>query len=218
MKKHNTEKIIFTKIKECDIFDDNKYLPITNNGFLYIVKYKKDDIVKIGITNNFKKRYKSLKKTSYYMQNDIDFILLSNWHKDYKENEKILHKQFSKFRIIHTELFKINYIEIIKYINDVFNNSNTETLKNNIIVENDKSKIIFNDKNISYSALGIFMTLKNNKNNISSVVNFLINYNKSTEYAVRKNLRELKKFGYIKFPNKKVDEVYYLSQSGQCIK
>ena len=94
--------------------DFTKYKAQNNNGFVYIV-FLSNSQCKIGMTNNFKQRYKTLERTFAYMQASPTSIYISEEHQGYCINEKLLHDIYLKYRIDGTELFNIN-IDLIKKI------------------------------------------------------------------------------------------------------
>ena len=67
------------------------------------------------------------------MQFPVNRIMISKWHTNYKENEKILHEHFSNCRIPNTELFMVGADEVSEFI------------KNGGILLEDKSKEILDE-------------------------------------------------------------------------
>jgi hypothetical protein len=84
-----------------------KYKAQNNNGFVYLI-FLSNSQCKIGMTNNFKQRYKALERTFAYMQAKPTSIYISEEHQGYCINEKLLHDIYSKYRIDGTELFNVN--------------------------------------------------------------------------------------------------------------
>ena len=83
-------------------------------GYIYFIATK--DKIKIGYTkNSVEKRLKQLQTG-----NDENLVLLG-YLRGESEEEKILHKQFSKYRIRHNGEWFFPADELIEYINN--NNS-----------------------------------------------------------------------------------------------
>lgn len=76
-------------------------------GYVYIAEW--GNIVKIGCTQNPYYRIKELSCVANYSNVKITRIALSKIHSNYKENEKMFHNHFKKYRIEKTELFNISF-------------------------------------------------------------------------------------------------------------
>lgn len=92
---------------------------IKKSGFVYCIDYHNGN-VKIGCTNNPRKRYKTLSNNAgNYGNYPLGKIWLSERCSNYRQIEKYLHKIFSEHRIPNTELFKINFNEFGNIINSL---------------------------------------------------------------------------------------------------
>lgn len=101
----------FEKIK-----DFQKEKPDAVMGIVYAVEYDKG-CCKIGMSSMPADRTFAIKHyISDYMQFPVNRIMISKWHTNYKENEKILHEQFSDCRIPNTELFVVGVEEVASFI------------------------------------------------------------------------------------------------------
>lgn len=80
------------------------YKSKNKNGFVYLI-FLSNSQCKIGITNNFKQRYKSLERVFAYMQVKPIAIYISEEHSGYHINEKLLHDLYKNYRVDSTELF-----------------------------------------------------------------------------------------------------------------
>lgn len=86
-----------------------------HTGFFYILEW--NNMVKIGSTKNPHQRVLALKRTAEnYGSDKLGRIALSIPHTNYRDNERILHKLFSSSRKPDTELFNIEFEEIISKI------------------------------------------------------------------------------------------------------
>ena len=84
-------------------------------GFFYILEW--NNIVKIGSTKNPYQRVLALKRTAEnYGSDKLGRIALSIPHTNYRDNERILHKFFSNCRKPDTELFNMEFEEVISKI------------------------------------------------------------------------------------------------------
>lgn len=112
------------KLKK-SIFNDTKFLEVYNNlekeekeGCLYLLEI--GGKTKIGITTRFERRIRVLTNHAGIQQNEYKVEVVKS--KDYKEHEKILHKEFSDKRICG-EWFSVSIKEILEngiYKNEVF--------------------------------------------------------------------------------------------------
>ena len=87
-------------------------------GFFYILEY--GDLVKIGYTKNPYQRVMALKRNAEnYGDLKLGKIALSIPHTNFSENEKKLHKKFSAYRKSGSELFDLDFQEIISKVSDI---------------------------------------------------------------------------------------------------
>lgn len=101
----------FSKIKD---FQNSK--PNEVMGIVYAIEYG-DSYSKIGMSSVPAERISVLKHyISDYMQNTVSKIMISKWHTNYRQNEKLLHNEFIDCRIPNTELFSICIEEISDFI------------------------------------------------------------------------------------------------------
>jgi len=109
--------INFTHLNQVDLKLQTlkSYTSINGFGFIYLIEYQNDSLIKIGITNNLHNRIKSLKTQALYMQNPIKSIYISHDHTNYIDNEKILHLKFTQCRVNSTELFNIKISEVVDF-------------------------------------------------------------------------------------------------------
>ena len=89
--------------------------PINNDfGFIYVLRYTDEninkEIIKIGVSKNPYNRISSLIRAidNYSFAHIEDFALTSP-HRNYYENESILHKHYGEYRKDRSELFTINF-------------------------------------------------------------------------------------------------------------
>lgn len=124
---------IFSKNEFEEIKDFQKERPNAVMGIVYAVEYDKG-YCKIGMSSIPADRTFTIKHyISDYMQFPVNRIMISKWHTNYKENEKILHEHFSNCRIPNTELFMVGADEVSEFI------------KNGGILLEDKSKEILDE-------------------------------------------------------------------------
>ena len=84
-------------------------------GFFYILEW--NNMVKIGSTKNPYQRLLALKRTAEnYGSDKLGRIALSVHHTNYRDNERILHKFFSNCRKPDTELFNMEFEDVISKI------------------------------------------------------------------------------------------------------
>ena len=84
-------------------------------GFFYILEW--NNMVKIGSTKNPYQRLLALKRTAEnYGSDKLGRIALSVPHTNYRDNEKTLHKFFSNCRKPYTELFNMEFEDVISKI------------------------------------------------------------------------------------------------------
>ena len=108
-------KKVIDKTPRFEIYDRSEWAKFsmiksitTLTGFLYIVEI--GDLVKIGKSINPYGRVVNLKVVfENYGDKKIGLCAISEEHKNYTMNEKILHKYFAKDRIPKSELFKIDF-------------------------------------------------------------------------------------------------------------
>lgn len=124
---------IFRKNEFEEIKDFQKEKPNAVMGIVYAVECDKG-YCKIGMSSIPADRTFTIKHyISDYMQFPVNRIMISKWHTNYKENEKILHEHFSNCRIPNTELFMVGADEVSEFI------------KNGGILLEDKSKEILDE-------------------------------------------------------------------------
>lgn len=122
------ERKDFRLIKE---FQKEKPNPVS--GIVYAIEYG-EGYSKIGMSSVPAERISLLRHyISDYMQNSVNRIMISPWHTNYRQNEKVLHNAFSDCRIPNTELFSVGIKEISDFI-----------LNNGLLFE-DKSKEIIDE-------------------------------------------------------------------------
>jgi hypothetical protein len=131
------EKKDFYKIK-----DMQKEKPNAVMGIVYAIGYN-NGFCKIGMSSLPADRTSALSHyISDYMQMPVDKIVISGWHTNYRQNERILHEEFSSCRIPNTELFSCDIQEVIDFMNDdgiKFEDNSNEILKN---IERRSDKLI----------------------------------------------------------------------------
>lgn len=87
----------------------------TLTGYLYLVQI--GDLVKIGKSIFPYGRVINLKVTfENYGNEQIGLCAISEEHKNYTENERLLHQHFKNNRIVGTELFKLDFQRALKEI------------------------------------------------------------------------------------------------------
>lgn len=96
-------------------------------GYVYAVEFGK--YVKIGYTNNPRRRMKQLEGMANYNNCKIKHIILSEAHTNYKQNEHLLHCIFQTKRLEHTELFDITLEQAASAIDKLSLNKNVEFLR-----------------------------------------------------------------------------------------
>lgn len=124
---------IFGKKDFCKIKDFQKEKPNSVVGIIYVIGYN-NSFCKIGMSSLPADRTLALRHyISDYMQMSVDKIAISSWHTNYKQNEKLLHENFSSCRIPNTELFSCDIQEVTEFIqNDgiKFEDNSEEIFKN----------------------------------------------------------------------------------------
>lgn len=110
-----------SKLKK-NIFNDNKFLEVYNNlekeekeGCLYLLEV--GNKTKIGITTRFERRIRVLTNHAGIQQDEYKVKVVKS--KDYKEHEKILHREFSDKRVCG-EWFSVSIKDILE--NSVYKN------------------------------------------------------------------------------------------------
>lgn len=123
---------IFNSDEFCKIKDFQNSKPNTVMGIIYAIGYN-NGYSKIGMSSVPAERVSVLKHyISDYMQKPVEKIMISKWHTNYRQNEKLLHKAFSDCCIPNTELFAVDVGEIESFIvNDgiVFEDRSAEMLE-----------------------------------------------------------------------------------------
>ena len=101
----------FDKIKD---FQREKPNPVV--GIVYAVEYD-NRFCKIGMSSVPAERTHTIKHyIGDYMQKNVTGIMISKWHTNYRENEKLLHEKFKDCRLPNTELFSVDIAEISELI------------------------------------------------------------------------------------------------------
>lgn len=108
----------------------------TYMGVVYALKY--GNMVKIGSSKHPYKRFIALKsQAEKYGNIKVGDIAISGLHTNFRENEKIAHHKFQKFRKEGTELFNIDFETVKDYLNTlelldetIRINQDSETFKN----------------------------------------------------------------------------------------
>lgn len=139
---------IFCKNEFSKIEDLSSQKPNSVMGVIYAIEYD-DKYCKIGMSSNPSNRISTLKHyISDYMQLSISRIMISKWHTNYQENEKIIHDYFSDRRVKNTELFSISIDEIVEFIN-----------KGNLIFEDESDEILDNIEHNTESLIQLSKSL-----------------------------------------------------------
>lgn len=118
-------------LKGIDILTQDTYM-----GVVYALKY--GNMVKIGSSKHPYKRFIALKsQAERYGNIKVGDIAISGLHTNFRENEKVAHHKFQKFRREGTELFYIDFETVKNYLNtlDLLDetiriNQDSETFKN----------------------------------------------------------------------------------------
>lgn len=118
-------------LKGIDILTQDTYM-----GVVYALKY--GNMVKIGSSKHPYKRFIALKsQAEKYGNIKVGDIAISGLHTNFRENEKVAHCKFQKFRREGTELFYIDFETVKDYLNtlDLLDetiriNQDSETFKN----------------------------------------------------------------------------------------
>lgn len=92
--------------------------PLTKNGYIYVIA--NEDLTKIGITTDLKRRMKELKP---------DKIYATAWIKDYESLERNLHARYSRERIPQTEYFRLSQFQLEGLIREIKSISEAEQRK-----------------------------------------------------------------------------------------
>ncbi len=95
--------------------------PVTNGlNYIYVIQNAPQNFIKIGISSNPKQRFQSL-SGSNSGGNKIIRIFISD-ATYISKIEKILHSEFERYRIPHTEWFEnLEFERVIKVIQNIFN-------------------------------------------------------------------------------------------------
>jgi len=147
---------------------------------LYILFYS-NGYVKIGKTQNFFQRFKSLLQNArLYHNDDIVKIFVSEPHTEYHSNEKILHNLLSKFQVYSfsgnkSELFNISEKDIISY-GQGCNILESKSNKINDINHTKTMDIIYTKEHI----VNVVDFLKDIKENIEHNIEYFENNNFTT--------------------------------------
>lgn len=100
----------FGKIRSIEDSTKDSYM-----GFYYILEYGQN--IKIGSTKQPYTRMLTLKRNAEkYGETKLGRVALSVPHTNYRDNEKILHQNFSKYRKVDTELFKFSFEDCINLL------------------------------------------------------------------------------------------------------
>ena len=91
----------YIRMKTEFVVEQQKPITIKEKGFVYLIR--NEDIYKIGITDNFLRRFNQLKPDEV-----LNVVRCSNFEK----LEKELHKKFKEFRIPQSEYFRLNKNQI----------------------------------------------------------------------------------------------------------
>ena len=82
--------------------------PFTQNGYIYVIANQ--DLTKIGITTDLKRRMKELRP---------DKIHATAWIEDYESLERDLHARYSRERIPQTEYFRLSEIQLEDLVREI---------------------------------------------------------------------------------------------------
>ena len=82
--------------------------PLTQNGYIYVIANQ--DLTKIGITTDLKRRMKELKP---------DKIYVTAWISYYESLERDLHARYSRQRIPQTEYFRLSQAQLEDLIEEI---------------------------------------------------------------------------------------------------
>lgn len=122
------EMFLFSKKDFCKIRDLEINHKIPYAGFVYLLPW--GNKIKIGCTGKVSNRIKTLiSQAEGYGGKKVNWCIISAPHTNYRENEHILHKHFSNYRINGTELFLISKERIL------------DDIKNNVIILNEQNVI-----------------------------------------------------------------------------
>ena len=92
--------------------------PFTQNGYIYVIANQ--DLTKIGITTDLKRRMKELKP---------DKIYATAWLSSFESLERKLHARYSSERIPQTEYFRLSQFQLDNLIQEVKNIEEAEQKK-----------------------------------------------------------------------------------------
>ena len=92
--------------------------PFTQNGYIYVIANQ--DLTKIGITTDLKRRMKELRP---------DKIYATAWLSGFESLERKLHAKFSRERIPQTEYFRLSKVQLDDLIQEIKNIEETEQKK-----------------------------------------------------------------------------------------
>lgn len=98
-------------LKTIDLLTQDTYM-----GVVYILEY--GDMVKIGSSKHPYKRFTELKRQAEKYGNiKVGDMAISGLHTNFRNNEKVTHYHFQKFRREGTELFNIDFVIAKDYLN-----------------------------------------------------------------------------------------------------
>lgn len=103
-------------------------IPLTQNGYIYVIANQ--DLTKIGITTDLKRRMKELKP---------DKIYATAWLSDYESLERNLHARYSRERIPQTEYFRLSQMQLEGLIEEIKNIEEAEQKKTRANVNSRKA-------------------------------------------------------------------------------
>ena len=82
--------------------------PLTQNGYIYVIANQ--DLTKIGIATELKRRMKELKPDKLYV---------TAWISYYESLERDLHARYSRQRIPQTEYFRLSQAQLEDLIEEI---------------------------------------------------------------------------------------------------
>lgn len=125
-------------LKGIDLLAQDTYM-----GVVYALKY--GNMIKIGSSKHPYKRFISLKsQAEKYGNVKVGDIAISGLHTNFRENEKVTHHKFQKFRREGTELFNIDFETAKKYLNSLsLLDETAEMDKDSETVKNGMAKLLF---------------------------------------------------------------------------
>lgn len=155
------------------------YKTKNKNGFVYLI-FLSNSQCKIGITNNFKQRYKQLERTFAYMQAKPIAIYISEEHAGYHINEKLLHDLYQNYRIYGTELFNADFCIISK-------------LKTNIKLQteyNETQEVIYGGRGVIRIHFNDNERYKNNNDIVEDINSIIEDLQLSKHFLSEHNLNQ----------------------------